>query len=344
METEAYIGATQTGPSRLSTQSKRWLLSLARTKYNIEFAALDTMKSKYMWVETDEYRSWLRSLEDRRSKTVPGAEDEAWSFILDDRGCRFWRAAREVITTLYCSHGITPSCVEQERSASSLFVHLGRQLLDTASAVNVDDLGMLSDIIDAVDLQLYALGPFGDLYHRNLTKDGSIVREPFYWHHNLRGRIDEAVQKTSDQKAARFTRSPSQHYQDNLLLQATVCVLLLACVYPLYRTLRSSSPIPGSTSDADFWQQITNTIVQISGFLTLLVPIYRETAAKDWIGTWILTALGIASAVVAIPLYPFVPISWSIFFSWLAASVQLLVVLQVALVAAFRDQEHAKQD
>ena len=105
-----------------------------------------------------------------------------------------------------------------------------------------------------------------------------------------------------------------------------------------------SSSTPGSTTDADFWQQSINTILQLAGFVTLILPIYRETVAKEWIGTWILVILGSLSAVIAIPLYLLTPLSWSAFFSWLASYSQLLVVLQVAMVLAVQDNMPVKQD
>ena len=106
----------------------------------------------------------------------------------------------------------------------------------------------------------------------------------------------------------------------------------------------SSLPTSSSLLDSNFWQQIINFIVQLAGFATLLLPIFRETTAKEWMGTWILTALGVCSAFVAIPLSFFTPGLLSIFFSWLASAAQLLVVLQVALVAAFQTQQRAKMD
>ncbi|KAG7007509.1 hypothetical protein G7Y79_00009g026180 [Physcia stellaris] len=229
---------------------------------------------------------------------------------------------------------------------SSSFVYLGIQLLETVVSGHVDDLSTMHQIIDAIDLQLSLLGSFGEIYHRHISESGKIVYDDFTWHTDLRGRLRDVFKQEEARKASgniKSTRSASQRQQDNLLLQALLGALLLACIYPLYRALKSSSPTPGSHLDADFWQLILNVILQLAGFLTLLLPIYRETIAKEWVGTWILSILGILSALVTVPLYLLAPISWSTFFSWLGASSQLLVVLQVALVATFRDGEHVKQ-
>lgn len=204
----------------------------------------------------------------------------------------------------------------------------------------------MPQIIDAIELQLSLLGSFGQIYYRHMSENGKLLYDDFTWHTDLRGRLRDVVKQEEARKASgnlRLTRSASQRQQDNLLLQALLGALLLACIYPLYRALKSSSPTPGSPLDADFWQLILNVILQFAGFLTLLLPIYRETIAKEWVGTWILSILGILSTLVTVPLYLLAPISWSTFFSWLGASSQLLVVLQVALVATFRDEEHVKK-
>ena len=94
----------------------------------------------------------------------------------------------------------------------------------------------------------------------------------------------------------------------------------------------------------NFWSQIINSLVGLTGFFTLLLPIYQETAAKEWIGTWILKVLGCISSIIAIPLYPKASVAGALFFSWLAASCQLLVLLQVSLIAGFKRDDRTKAE
>lgn len=347
--------------SPFSKQSKNWLLSLAHIRFQIELAAhewteeivstrpsnaqeTDNTEHNY-WGLKDEYQSWSQDVKERASRNRPVNEDEAWSFVVDNRGLWTWRVTCRWLTSYSSATSLEIS--QFQRRASSPFVNLGHQLLETASTVNLEELSMLSEILDAIDLQLSVLGSFGELHHKEVLPNGRVVPYDSSWYRDLRSRIRDAVKQAESQTAggrSKLTRSPAQHQQDNLLLQAMICVVLLGCIYPLYRALKSSSSAPGSTSEADFWLQIINSIIQLAGFLTLLLPIYRETAAKEWIGTWILTVLGIISSIVAVPLYLFAPLSWSAFFSWMASSVQLLAVLQVTLVAAFQNKEHAKRD
>ena len=355
-----------TGPSEslesiqrpLSKQRKQWFLRLAQIKFQIEFEALmlcehpDTRTSgsklyceSFHWGRGEGFHSWSQSLKGRSLNSIPVAEVEALTYIIDLGGLPGWKIAREYCSVVLLSKGLE-SQVQTQRSLASSFVYLGKQLLETVLSGHVDDLSTMPQIIDAIELQLSLLGSFGQIYHRHISESGKLLYDDFTWHTDLRGRIWDVVKQDEARKASRdfeFIRSPLQRQQDNLLLQALLGALLLACIYPLYRALRSSSPTPGSPLDADFWQLILNVILQLAGFLTLLLPIYRETIAKKWVGTWILSILGILSALVTVPLYLFAPISWSTFFSWLGASSQLLVVLQVALVATFRDGEHAKK-
>lgn len=307
-------------------------------------ATTDDTEHNY-WGRKDEYQSWSQDVKGRVSRNPPVIEGEAWPFVTDNRSLWIWRVTWRWLTSYSLANPRATG--EFQRHASTPFVNLGQQLLEVVSAVNVDELSMLSEIVDAIDLQLGVLGSFGELYHREVDENGSMTRYAFYWHKNLRIRIRDAIKEAKSQTAggrSQIARTPVQHQQDNLLLQAMNSAVLLGCIYPLYRALNSSSSAPGSPSEADFWLQIINSIIQLAGFLALLLPIYRETASKEWIGTWILTVLGIISSIVAVPLYLIAPVSWSAFFSWMASSVQLLAVLQVALVAKFQNQKIAKRD
>lgn len=73
---------------------------------------------------------------------------------------------------------------------------------------------MLSEIVDAIDLQLTVLGSFGELYHREVLENGSMTRYAFYWHKNLRSRIRDAIKEVESQATgghSQVTRSPVQH-------------------------------------------------------------------------------------------------------------------------------------
>ncbi len=108
--------------------------------------------------------------------------------------------------------------------------------------------------------------------------------------------------------------------------------------------MQRSHSSAGSVSDADFWSQIISSLTGLAGFVTMLLPVYRETAAQEWIGTWTLTTIGCVSAIIAIPLYPQVSVSGAVFCSYLAMACQLLVLLQLSLIAAFQQNTRAKAE
>lgn len=255
----------------LSHRSRKWLLDLARIKFQIELAAqevcegvvstrwLDNGATPAMdWGREDEYRSWSRDVTERVARNQPVTEDEAWPFLVDISSLWIWHGACVSFTSYSLD---SPNATKEfKRNSSSRFVELGLQLLNTASAVNVEERSKLSEVIDAIELPLRALGSFGDLYYWELTRDGFMNRKEFCWHRHLRARIRDAVLRDAVKKAdtqnttdhSKLIASHTQYRQGHLLLQTTICVILLLCIYPLYRTLKSSSSTPGSTSEADF--------------------------------------------------------------------------------------------
>jgi len=76
--------------------------------------------------------------------------------------------------------------------------------------VKIDELSMVSVIIDAIELQLRVLGPFGDLYYREAAaKSSIIIYGDFDWHHDLQPRIRDAAKQADNQNAtghSRFTQ------------------------------------------------------------------------------------------------------------------------------------------
>ena len=351
-------GATIRGTSRLrlSNESKNWLQSLAKIKLSIDQAAIDIMEnSSVLYAEgganllnsrlakhSDDYIAWLRDYNETNSKAHPFTDDEALAFVTKSNSIWIWRVIYLSLSELvaYTDRDL----FYQVKAKSAIFIHLGSQLSATAGSFDVSDLSKILDVLAIVQTQLGVLDCFSFLYHRawNVDEDRRSASD-YGWVQLLRDQIRYA-KKDVESRRNSMIRSPIQHHQDNMILQLAVAITILGCIYPLIRAMTSSPPKSGLTGETDFWQQLINSIIQLNGFLTLLLPIYRETAAKEWVGTWIITSLGCGSAIVAVPLYLMVPTSWSVFFTWLAAASQLFVVLQVALVAAFQSQNHAKKE
>ena len=333
----------------LSSDSRIWLRNLAKIKLGVDQATLDILLNPGTLPEArdrfnsrivknpGEYSAWVRDYETSR-KADPLTTEEAMKFVTCSNDARIWHFLYASMSEIRVYTNRDDFC--QVQAMSKVFEQLGEQLSATASSFDVSDLGKTSDVVVNVQEQLGVLHGFSSLSKRQWGKER--VQPEYDWVRQLNQQIKNA-RNDNKTRSSSTVRSPKQHRQDNLILHGIVIITILGCIYSLFRAMASSPSAPGSTQDTDFWQQVLNSTVQLSGFLTLFLPIYRETAAKEWIGTWIITSLGCGSAIVAIPLYLTVPISWSVFFTWLAAACQLVVVLQVAMVAEFQERDRTKK-
>ena len=287
-----------------------------------------------------DFEAWASATDERSTRNRSVAEEEAWDFILRSDGLWIWRRVCNTLAEADASKNIDSHTRVQTRA--SIFIQLGRALTETAYQFDHADTRKLWEIFAALQLQLRTIDNFSLVYSRkyNEALDRDVTHS---WGYNLQERVSAAEKATEVQKSGP-SRSPSQLLQDNLILQTVVGLVILSCIYPLVLAIQRSPSSAGSASDADFWSQITSSIVGLAGFFTMFLPIYRETAAKEWIGTWILTVLGCISAITAIILYPLASVSGAVFCSWLAASCQLLVLLQVSLIAGFKRDDRAKAD
>ena len=287
-----------------------------------------------------DFEAWARTIDERSTRNRSVAEEEAWDFILRSDGVWIWRSVFNTLARVDASGSTYTFTLVQTRA--SIFIQLGRELSETAYQFDHADTRKLREIFAAVQLQLRTLDNFSLIYSRKFgeTLDRDVTHS---WGYNLQERVSAAEKATEIQRNG-SSRSPSQLLHDNLILQTVVGLVILSCIYPLVLAIQRSPSSAGSASDADFWSQIISSIVGLAGFFTMFLPIYRETTAKEWIGTWILTVLGCISAIIAIPIYPTTSVSGAVFCSWLAASCQLLVLLQVSLIASFKRDERAKAD
>ena len=337
-----------------SQKSKDWLFSLTQIKLDIDLTARDIIdNSALIFAEKEKefldqllrkhsetFDAWLNDVKNASSITGALNIDKALKFIIEGHSNMIWRLIYLLFSNVSTENNYPK--FEKARSSAALFAKLGAALYDKACDFDVEDLSKLSEIITAIQTKLSGLECLCLLSEKTYGNHWDKVLGP-EWVSKFQA-IIISKQENNQKKENITMRSPLQRYHDNLLLQAIVAVTVLGCIYPLFRTMTVLSPTHGSKADDNFWSQTTNSIMQFAGFITLLLPIYRETAAKEWIGTWILTSFGTCSALAAIPLYLLVPVSWSVLLSWIAASCQLLVVLQVALVAAFHEQDRPKKE
>ena len=238
-------------------------------------------RAKLFGEQTKDFGIWASSTDERSTRSQSVAEEEAWDFILRSDGLWIWRNVCDALAKVDASENTDTFTWVQTRA--SIFIQLGRELAETAYQFDHADTRKLWEIFAAVQLQLRTLDNISLIYSRKYreTLDRDVTHS---WGYNLQERVFNAERATEIQRSGP-SRSPSQRLQDNLILQTVVGLVILSCIYPLVLAMQRSPSTAGSASDADFWSQIINSLVGLAGFFTLLLPIYRETAAKEWIGT-----------------------------------------------------------
>jgi flagellar biosynthesis protein FlhB len=114
-------------------------------------------------------------------------------------------------------------------------------------------------------------------------------------------------------------------------LVPTIC--LLSCIPTALAWTHTTASV-GTIDDANFYQLLSNTAMQLLGLLTLIWPTVFDArlATMAWFWTWILGGVSVCCTAVAVPVYLWLPTGWSGILSFSGSVAQALVVLQLAFV------------
>jgi hypothetical protein len=107
-------------------------------------------------------------------------------------------------------------------------------------------------------------------------------------------------------------------------------MLLLSCI-PIAVAWSHSPYEIGNSRDANFYQLISNSIIQLLSLATLLSPtlFYSKFSGYAWYWTWFLAVLSGFCTVLSLVLYCFVPVAWSMLIAFCGTVAQALIVLQI---------------
>ncbi|EPE28731.1 hypothetical protein GLAREA_09852 [Glarea lozoyensis ATCC 20868] len=107
-------------------------------------------------------------------------------------------------------------------------------------------------------------------------------------------------------------------------------ILLLSCIPISLAWLHTSLDI-GSSADANFYQLISNSMIQLLSLATLLSPtlFYSKFSGYAWYWTWFLAVLSFVCTVLSLVLYCFVPVAWSMLIAFCGTVAQALILLQI---------------
>ena len=121
------------------------------------------------------------------------------------------------------------------------------------------------------------------------------------------------------------------------LTTVTVAAIAIS-VFPLGLAFHiSTNNAPGSTSEADFWLLIQNSLMQVLGLaattFTSLVPRPGKQHVSVWprFLIWIVASLGLGCALFAPLLYVRAPPMYSALMSSMASAAQACMLVQLAL-------------
>jgi hypothetical protein len=87
----------------------------------------------------------------------------------------------------------------------------------------------------------------------------------------------------------------------------------------------------GTIGDANFYQLVAGSIVQLLGLGTMIYPtvFHSKQDGPSWFWTWVLATISLICTVLSIPFYILFPTAWSMVVSFAGTVAQPLILLQI---------------
>jgi hypothetical protein len=106
--------------------------------------------------------------------------------------------------------------------------------------------------------------------------------------------------------------------------------LLLTCI-PIGLAWTRSATEMGRSNDANFYQSLAGSILQLLSLATLLYPTiaHSRISGHPWVWTWVLASVSVVCTLLSPALYTVVPVAWSMVLAFAGAAAQALIILQV---------------
>ncbi|KAL8837105.1 MAG: hypothetical protein Q9170_002662 [Blastenia crenularia] len=195
----------------------------------------------------------------------------------------------------------------------------------------------------AIEAKLDNLSLFADVFSA-LVASGSGRYKRF---HPFSRTWDMRKAEIRAGKPARHVGGHQKYPQRDATLVTITVVAMTVSAIPVGLAYHHSNMItPGSTSDADFWLLIQNSLIQL---LVLVTTTLTSLGSKRWkpaktlrwprLLSWCLPSLGFSCALGAPLLYILVPTMYSAIVSFLGSAMQAGIVLQLALLVDSRRKE-----
>ncbi|EPE37130.1 hypothetical protein GLAREA_09293 [Glarea lozoyensis ATCC 20868] len=107
-------------------------------------------------------------------------------------------------------------------------------------------------------------------------------------------------------------------------------ILLISCVPIALAWTRSPQEV-GASNDANFYQLIAGSLIQLLSLATLLYPtlFHSKFQGHSWLWTWILALFSVACTILSVLIYVFLPVAWSMVVAFGGMTAQALITLQI---------------
>ncbi|KAI3317225.1 hypothetical protein HD806DRAFT_515805 [Xylariaceae sp. AK1471] len=117
--------------------------------------------------------------------------------------------------------------------------------------------------------------------------------------------------------------------KSNLIL-VIPAICLLSCI-PTALAWIHSDPNVGTVGDANFYQLVAGSVVQLLGLGTMIYPtvFHSRLARTPWFWTWFLATVSLTCTVLSIPFYVLFPTAWSMVIAFTGTVAQPLILLQI---------------
>jgi hypothetical protein len=147
---------------------------------------------------------------------------------------------------------------------------------------------------------------------------------------------NDAVPNASPGRREKPPVAVARAYQANLdgvrsalsFFVPTVC--LLSCI-PMGLAWTHSPWQVGTVDDANFYQLLAGSLIQLLSLATLLWPtlFHSRFSEHTWLWVWALAVFSGACTIMSIPLFVFLPVAWSMVVAFSGMIAQALIALQI---------------
>jgi membrane associated rhomboid family serine protease len=117
----------------------------------------------------------------------------------------------------------------------------------------------------------------------------------------------------------------------------------MAAIAPGYKAfaLSMQDGTTGSINDADFWYLVQNSVMAVLGNIIMVIPLLRNSwFSPAYSLMWVFFILGLASACVAVAIYPLINPGWSSMVSFFGSISSVASVLVMTQAVAKEARHH----